>query len=162
MKSILYLDMVKEILNESEFFEFEKCYNNPVKKSIKILNHRWYKNNKFDLHNIIYSTISNERDLSEPDFSYVIHTINPVNKNEDEIYIELAIGLGETLAQSNQKGAPYRLIYNRKNDNINILNLSSYNYDNKNKVWQDIEGNYVKIGNEMDNYFIVQTRPEIV
>ena len=70
MKNISYLDMVKEILNESEFFEFEKCYNNPVKKSIKILNHRWYKNNKSDLHNIIYSTISNERDLSESDFSY--------------------------------------------------------------------------------------------
>ena len=148
--------------------------------------------------------------MTEPDFSYVIHTINPVNKNEDEIYIELAIGLGETLAQSNQKGAPYRLIYNRKEDKINILNLSSYNYqlerktneikiieyrnqeltksedfinnvgktlgkigikieesvdnnyDNKNKVWQDIEGNYAKIGNENDNYFIVQTRPEIV
>ena len=148
--------------------------------------------------------------MTEPEFSYVIHTINPVNKNENEIYIELAIGLGETLAQSNQKGAPYRLIYNRKEDKINIWNLSSYNYqlerktneikiieyrnqeltknedfinnvgktlgkigikieesvdnnyDNKNKVWQDIEGNYVKIGNEMDNYFIVQTRPEIV
>ena len=69
MKSISYLDMVKEILNESEFFEFEKCYNNPVKKSIKILNHRGYKNNKSDLYNIIYSTISKEWDLSEPDFS---------------------------------------------------------------------------------------------
>ena len=70
MKNISYLDMVKELLNEAEFFEFEKCYNNPVKKSIKILNHRWYKNKKTDLHNIIYSTISNERNLSEPDFSY--------------------------------------------------------------------------------------------
>ena len=63
MKNISYLDMVKELLNESEFFEFEKCYNNPVKKSIKILNHRWYKNKKSDLHNIIYSTISKEWDL---------------------------------------------------------------------------------------------------
>ena len=78
MKSISYLDMVKEILNESEFFEFEKCYNNPVKKSIKILNHRWYKNSKSDLHNIIYSTISNERDLSEPDFSYNWNKYNDV------------------------------------------------------------------------------------
>ena len=69
MKSISYLDMVKEILNESEFLEFEKCYNNPVKKSVKILNHRWYKNNKSDLHNIIKSTLSQERDLSEPHFS---------------------------------------------------------------------------------------------
>jgi hypothetical protein len=69
MKNISYLDMVKEILNESEFSQFEKCYNNPVKKSIKILNHRGYKNNKSDLYNIIYSTISKEWDLSEPDFS---------------------------------------------------------------------------------------------
>ena len=78
MKNISYLDMVKEILNESEFFEFEKCYNNPVKKSIKILNHRWYKNKKPDLHNIIYSTISNQRDLSEPDFSYNSNKYNDV------------------------------------------------------------------------------------
>ena len=78
MKNISYLDMVKEILNESEFLEFEKCYNNPVKKSIKILNHRWYKNNKSDLHNIIYSTISNQRDLSEPDFSYNWNKYNDV------------------------------------------------------------------------------------
>ena len=70
--------MVKEILNESEFFEFEKCYNNPVKKSIKILSHRGYKNNKPDLHNIIYSTISNQRDLSEPDFSYNSNKYNDV------------------------------------------------------------------------------------
>jgi hypothetical protein len=40
MKNILYLDMVKELLTQSEFLKFEKCYNNPVKKSIKILNHR--------------------------------------------------------------------------------------------------------------------------
>ena len=78
MKNISYLDMVKELLNESEFSQFEKCYNNPVKKSIKILNHRWYKNNKSDLHNIIYSTISNERDLSEPDFSYNWNKYNDV------------------------------------------------------------------------------------
>ena len=144
--------------------------------------------------------------MTEPVFSYVIHTINPVNKNENEIYIELAIGLGETLAQSNQKGAPYRLIYNRKEDKLNILNLSSYNYELEKKtnkvkiieyrkqdltinedfinnvgktlgkigitieenvsndncrIYQDIEGNYVKIGNQLNYYFIVQTRPEI-
>ena len=78
MKSISYLDMVKEILNESEFFEFEKCYNNPVKKSIKILNHRGYKNNKSDLHDIVESILSQERDLSEPDFSYNSNKYNDV------------------------------------------------------------------------------------
>lgn len=70
MKSISYLDMVQELLPESEFLEFQKCYTNPVKKSIKILNHRWYKNPKSDLDDIVKSTFSEERDLSEPDFSY--------------------------------------------------------------------------------------------
>ena len=78
MKSISYLDMVKEILNESEFFEFEKCYNNPVKKSIKILNHRGYKNKKSDLHDIVQPILSQERDLSEPDFSYNWNKYNDV------------------------------------------------------------------------------------
>ena len=142
--------------------------------------------------------------MTEPDFCYVIHTVNPINGNENEVYIELAIGLGETLAQSNQKGAPYRLIYNRNEDSLNILNLSSYSYElerktsavkiikyreeelTKNeqfitnvgkrlgkigimiedkisdeKVGQDIEGNYMKIEGSNDNYYIVQTRPEI-
>jgi hypothetical protein len=142
--------------------------------------------------------------MTEPDFCYVIHTVNPINRDENEVYIELAIGLGETLAQSNQKGAPYRLIYNRKNDSLNILNLSSYSYElerktsnikiieyrnedltkseefinnvgkrlgkigimiedkiSEEKVGQDIEANYMKIEGSNDNYFIVQTRPEI-
>jgi hypothetical protein len=142
--------------------------------------------------------------MTEPDFCYVIHTVNPINRDENEVYIELAIGLGETLAQSNQKGAPYRLIYNRKNDSLNILNLSSYSYElerktsnikiieyrnedltkseefinnvgkrlgkigimiedkiSEEKVGQDIEGNYMKIEGSNDNYYIVQTRPEI-
>ena len=142
--------------------------------------------------------------MTEPDFCYVIHTINPINGNKNEVYIELAIGLGETLAQSNQKGAPYRLIYNRNEDSLNILNLSSYSYEmerktsqikiieyrnidltkseefinnvgkrlgkigimiedkiSDEKVGQDIEGNYMKIQGDNDNYYIVQTRPEI-
>jgi 16S rRNA C967 or C1407 C5-methylase (RsmB/RsmF family) len=78
MKNISYLDMVKEILNEWEFSQFEKCYSNPVKKSIKILDHRWYKNNSSDLHNIVKSILSQERDLSEPDFSYNWNKYNDV------------------------------------------------------------------------------------
>ena len=142
--------------------------------------------------------------MTEPDFCYVIHTINPINGNKNEVYIELAIGLGETLAQSNQKGAPYRLIFNRNDNSLNILNLSSYSYEmerktsnmrmieyrneeltksedfinkvgkrlgkigimieekiSKEKVGQDIEGNYMKINGNIENFYIVQTRPEI-
>ena len=38
--------------------------------------------------------------MTEPDFCYVIHTMNPINGNSNEVYLELAVGLGETLAQS--------------------------------------------------------------
>ena len=67
--------------------------------------------------------------MTEPEFCYVIHTMNPINGNSNEVYLELAVGLGETLAQSNQKGAPFRLIYNRKEESLNVINLSSYNYE---------------------------------
>ena len=142
--------------------------------------------------------------MTEPDFCYVIHTMNPINGNSNEVYLELAVGLGETLAQSNQKGAPFRMIYNRSEDSLNVMNLSSYNYEiekksnkckiveyrNENlmkneeflidvgkklgkigvfieneiseeKVGQDIEGNFM-INEDEGNFFIVQTRPEII
>ncbi len=148
--------------------------------------------------------------MTEPEFCYVIHTINPINGNKNEVYIELAIGLGETLASSDQKGAPYRLLYHRNEDKVDIINLSSFNYELERKTnnkklisykdielsksedfitevgkrlgkigidieekigkennGEDIEGNFVKAqdieGNySANNYYIVQTRPEIV
>lgn len=36
------------------------------------------------------------------DLSFIVHTQNPISKNVDEIYIEVAVGLGETLASANQ------------------------------------------------------------
>ena len=78
MKKIYYLDMVKELLNDEEFLKFQKTYNIPIKKSVKILNHRWYKNKKSDLHDIVQSILSQERDLSEPDFSYGWNKYNDV------------------------------------------------------------------------------------
>ena len=35
------------------------------------------------------------------DFSFIVHTKNPVNQNINEVYIEVAVGLGETLASAN-------------------------------------------------------------
>ena len=69
MKNISYLDMIKELLPESEFLQFQKCYNNPITKSVKVISHRWFNNN-INLRDIVISSLSNERNLSEPDFSY--------------------------------------------------------------------------------------------
>ena len=77
MKNISYLDMIKELIPEPEFLKFQKCYNNPIKKSVKIISHRWF-NNDVDIYNIVKSTLSQERDLSEPDFSYKWKKYNDV------------------------------------------------------------------------------------
>lgn len=68
MKSISYLDMVHELLNEVDFKNFQKTYELPIKKSVKLISKRWIDSK--NLSEIIKSTISEERNLWEPDFSY--------------------------------------------------------------------------------------------
>ena len=77
MKNYSYLDMVHELLNEPEFLEFEKCYSNPIKKSLKPISHRWVNNDK-DLRSILINILSKERNLSEPEFSYKWNKYNDV------------------------------------------------------------------------------------
>ena len=40
----------------------------------------------------------------------------------------MAIGQGETLASANQSGTPYRLIYDKKSFQVQIVALSTYSY----------------------------------
>lgn len=77
MKNISYLDMIKELLPESEFLQFQKCYNNPIKKSVKIISHRWFNSNA-NLREVVTSSLSKERNLSEPKFSYKWNKYNDV------------------------------------------------------------------------------------
>lgn len=78
------------------------------------------------------------QEMMNPELSFVIHTVNPITSNKNEIYIELAYGLGETLASANQKGSPFRIIFNKLNEGISIFNYSSYHLslerDSNNKV----------------------------
>lgn len=46
----------------------------------------------------------------------------------NEIYIEVAVGLGETLASANQAGTPYRLVYRRDSDSCEVLTFANYSY----------------------------------
>lgn len=48
-----------------------------------------------------------------PEYSFVLHTSNPLDKDEDVLYAELAVGLGETLA-SGTRGSPWRLSISKK------------------------------------------------
>ena len=49
------------------------------------------------------------QEVVDAEFSFVMHTANPVTGKDNEIGIELAVGFGETLASANQPGSPCRI-----------------------------------------------------
>jgi phosphoglucan,water dikinase len=61
-----------------------------------------------------------------PDFSFIVHTINPVSRDHDEVYMELAVGLGGTLASAETPGGPYRMVFNKKTEKIQTLAFASF------------------------------------
>ncbi len=58
------------------------------------------------------------------DYSFVIHTRNPLSNNSNEILSEIAVGLGETLA-GNSPGAPLCVISTKKERNHTIKSYPS-------------------------------------
>jgi len=75
-----------------------------------------------------------------PEFSFIMHTMNPVNYKKDEIYIELAAGLGETLATGRIPGTPYRIVYNKNTEEVQILSFASLSC----AIWPDPMGGTVR------------------
>jgi phosphoglucan,water dikinase len=61
-----------------------------------------------------------------PDYSFVLHTVNPLSYNADEVYAELAVGLGETLASAAAPGTPYRLVCNKKSGEVQTAAFANF------------------------------------
>jgi phosphoglucan,water dikinase len=61
-----------------------------------------------------------------PDYSFVLHTVNPLSHNLDEVYAELAVGLGETLASAAARGTPYRLVCNKKSAEVQAIAFANF------------------------------------
>ena len=68
-----------------------------------------------------------------PEFSFIMHTANPVSRNPDEIYIELAVGMGETLAAAETPGIPYRMVCNKQTGEVRMLAFASFSH----ALWPD-------------------------
>ncbi len=64
------------------------------------------------------------QELIAPDLSFVLHTVNPINHNTDELYAELVAGLGETLASAASRGSPYRLVCGK--DSHTVLAFANF------------------------------------
>ena len=62
------------------------------------------------------------------DFSFVMHTVNPISGNENEIYIEIAPGQGEALTDTALMGTPYRMTGHKINRNIKMNAFASLSY----------------------------------
>jgi phosphoglucan,water dikinase len=75
-----------------------------------------------------------------PELSFIMHTMNPVNRNRAEIYIELAVGLGETLASAEIPGGPYRMVFEKDSRRVRMLAFSSFS----DAAWPDEKGGTVR------------------
>jgi alpha-glucan,water dikinase len=53
------------------------------------------------------------------EYAYVIHTTNPTNNEDDEVYVEACLGLGEALV-SDMPGKAFSFSYHKKNKAMKI------------------------------------------
>jgi len=64
--------------------------------------------------------------MLNPDYSFVMHTVNPINHKNNEIYIELAVGQGETLASGSEPGTPYRIVCEKKSGKATMIAFADF------------------------------------
>jgi len=68
------------------------------------------------------------QEMLRPDLSFIMHTMSPRDGNADEMYVELAVGLGPTLASGAVPGSPYRMVCNKRSAKLKMLGFASFNY----------------------------------
>jgi phosphoglucan,water dikinase len=68
------------------------------------------------------------QEMLAADFSFVLHTVNPISRSADEVYQEIAVGLGETLVSGAERGNPYRLVGNPKTGETKMLSFANFSH----------------------------------
>jgi phosphoglucan,water dikinase len=68
------------------------------------------------------------QEMVPPELSFIMHTADPVTGSRDQAAVELAVGLGETLASAVQPGSPYRLLCDRKGRQARLIRLASFSF----------------------------------
>jgi phosphoglucan,water dikinase len=66
------------------------------------------------------------QEMVTPEYSFVMHTVNPISCHRDEVYVELAVGLGEALASAAVPGSPYRLLCHKTSEETRMLAFASF------------------------------------
>lgn len=65
------------------------------------------------------------QELLSPQLSFVLHTVSPVDRNENVVEAEIASGLGETLA-SGTRGSPWRVAGNKFDGSTKVLAFANF------------------------------------
>jgi phosphoglucan,water dikinase len=66
------------------------------------------------------------QELFNPDFSFILHTTNPITRDFRELYAEIVPGLGETLASAANAGSPYRMICDKQSGSVRVLAFANF------------------------------------
>lgn len=62
-------------------------------------------------------------------YAFIAFSKHVLDNNADAVYLEVCVGLGETLASANEPGTPYRLVVQKKAPHaVSILSLASFSY----------------------------------
>ena len=64
--------------------------------------------------------------LVEPELSFIMHTADHRSGERERASVELAVGLGETLASAVQSGVPYRMLCSRDTGDTELTACASY------------------------------------
>lgn len=64
------------------------------------------------------------QDVVEADYAFVAHTVNPLTGNDEELFAEVVVGMGETLV-GNSPGRALSFTYRKSGGQINLLSYPS-------------------------------------
>jgi phosphoglucan, water dikinase len=60
------------------------------------------------------------------EFSFVLHTVNPITLDHQEVYAEVAVGLGDILVSATLRGSPYRLVCHKHSKAVSTLEFANF------------------------------------
>jgi len=68
------------------------------------------------------------QEFFNPEFAFVLHTVDPTAQDSRSLYAELVVGLGETLVSAATAGTPYRLKCQKPSGPAKILAFANFSY----------------------------------
>ncbi|MBF0216729.1 MAG: hypothetical protein HQL30_07040 [Candidatus Omnitrophica bacterium] len=63
--------------------------------------------------------------MEKADYGFVVHTLDPVGEDPEDMVIEIVEGLGETLVSGEYPGSPHRFLINRKTREIKRISFAN-------------------------------------